>query len=73
MIAESGPEGGILITNVVGQEWLSYQSPVGLRPDLIRLEAPGRADGRTEVDCAVSAGVGFPLAAANPLLIDGTP
>jgi 2-methylfumaryl-CoA isomerase len=61
LIAESGPTGGILITNVVGREWHSYDQLVKARPDLIHLEVSGRADGGTGVDYTVNAGIGFPL------------
>jgi 2-methylfumaryl-CoA isomerase len=61
LIAESGPAGGILITNVVGREWHSYDQLVTARPDLIHLEVSGRANGGTGVDYTVNAGIGFPL------------
>jgi 2-methylfumaryl-CoA isomerase len=61
LIAESGPTGGILITNVVGREWHSFDHLVKARPDLIHLEVSGRADGGTGVDYTVNAGIGFPL------------
>jgi 2-methylfumaryl-CoA isomerase len=60
LIAGSGREGGILITNVVGREWHSYGQLVKSRPDLIHLEVSGRADGGTGVDYTVNAGIGFP-------------
>ncbi|CAJ1586698.1 CoA transferase [[Mycobacterium] wendilense] len=61
LITESGPKGGILITNVVGREWHGYDALVARRPDLIHLEVSGRADGGTGVDYTVNAGIGFPL------------
>lgn len=57
LIAESG----VLLTNMSGRQWLSYQSLIAERPDLIHLEVMGRADGSTAVDYTVNAGVGFPL------------
>ncbi|UXA11524.1 CoA transferase [Mycobacterium sp. SMC-8] len=66
LIAESGPHGGILITNVVGRQWHSYDALVTSRPDLIHLEVSGRADGGTGVDYTVNAGVGFPLVTGQP-------
>jgi 2-methylfumaryl-CoA isomerase len=62
LVTDSGPSGGILITNVVGRNWQSYEALVALRPDLIHLEVSGRADGSTGVDYTVNAGDGFPLA-----------
>jgi 2-methylfumaryl-CoA isomerase len=61
LIVDSGPAGGILITNVVGRDWHSYPALAAARPDLIHLEVSGRADGGTGVDYTVNAGIGFPL------------
>lgn len=52
---------GVLITNVAGREWHSYDTLAKLRPDLIHVEVSGRADGGTGVDYTVNAGLGFPL------------
>jgi 2-methylfumaryl-CoA isomerase len=57
LIADSG----VLITNVAGRQWHSYESLERLRPDLIHVEVSGRADGGTGVDYTVNAGIGFPL------------
>ena len=61
LITEGGPGGGILITNVAGREWHSYDTLAASRPDLIHLEVLGRADGSTGVDYTVNAATGFPL------------
>ncbi|WP_099023363.1 CoA transferase [Mycolicibacterium palauense] len=66
LIVEGGAGGGILITNVVGRQWHSYDTLAALRPDLIHLEVSGRADGGTGVDYTVNAGVGFPLVTGSP-------
>lgn len=52
---------GVLITNVAGRQWHSYETLSGLRSDLIHLEVVGRADGTTGVDYTVNAATGFPL------------
>lgn len=52
---------GVLITNVAGRQWHSYETLSSLRPDLIHLEVVGRADGTTGVDYTVNAATGFPL------------
>ena len=57
LIADSG----VLITNVAGRQWHSYDALTRLRPDLIHVEVSGRADGGTGVDYTVNAGIGFPL------------
>ena len=54
-------DAGILITNVAGRQWHSYDELVSLRRDLIHVEISGRADGGTGVDYTVNAAVGFPL------------
>lgn len=66
LITEGGPLGGILITNVAGREWHSYDTLAAMRPDLIHLEVSGRADGGTGVDYTVNAGIGFPLVTGPP-------
>ncbi|MEB3023810.1 CoA transferase [[Mycobacterium] crassicus] len=57
LIADSG----VLLTNMAGRQWLSFDTLSALRPDLIHLEVLGRADGSTAVDYTVNAAVGFPL------------
>ncbi len=52
---------GVLITNVAGRQWHSYETLRALRSDLIHLEVVGRADGTTGVDYTVNAATGFPL------------
>jgi 2-methylfumaryl-CoA isomerase len=52
---------GVLLTNVVGRQWHSYDTLTALRPDLIHVEVSGRADGGTGVDYTVNAGIGFPM------------
>ncbi len=59
-------ECGVLITNVTGRQWHSYDALNERRPDLIHLEVLGRADGSTGVDYTgvdytVNAATGFPL------------
>lgn len=63
-------DGGVLITNVTGRQWHSYEELVTSRPDLIHVEVSGRADGGTGVDYTVNAGVGFPLV-TGPAGYDG--
>ncbi|MDG5485573.1 CoA transferase [Mycolicibacterium gadium] len=57
LIADSG----VLITNVAGRQWHSYETLAGLRPDVIHVEVSGRADGGTGVDYTVNAAIGFPM------------
>lgn len=57
LIAESG----VVLTNMAGRQWLSFDALVSERLDLIHLEVLGRADGSTAVDYTVNAATGFPL------------
>lgn len=61
LVAESGPEGGIVLTNSVGRTWLEYDALVAYRPDLIHVQVQGLHDGTPAVDYTVNAAVGFPM------------
>ncbi len=52
---------GVVVTNAAGLSWLSYDTLVAKRPDLIHLQLLGRHDGSTGVDYTVNAATGFPL------------
>ncbi len=66
LIADSG----VLITNVAGRQWHSYETLVASRPDLIHVEVSGRADGGTGVDYTVNAGIGFPMVTGPTAVAD---
>ncbi|MFV8054736.1 CoA transferase [Mycobacterium sp. 48b] len=66
LVARLIAEAGILITNVSGRQWHSYEALVASRPDLIHVEISGRADGSTGVDYTVNAGLGFPVVTGPP-------
>ncbi|MGB6453703.1 MAG: CoA transferase [Streptosporangiaceae bacterium] len=61
LLASSGPDGGIVLTNAVGRDWLSYDALAEHRPDLIHLQILGRRDGGTAVDYTVNAALGVPM------------
>lgn len=61
LVASLIVDSGILITNVAGRQWHSFEMLSAQRPDLIHLEVVGRADGSTGVDYTVNAATGFPL------------
>jgi 2-methylfumaryl-CoA isomerase len=61
LLTTSGPGGGIVVTNAVGQEWLAHSALARIRPDLIHLQIQGHRDGRAAVDYTVNAATGFPL------------
>jgi 2-methylfumaryl-CoA isomerase len=61
LVGAPGPEGGILVTNAVGQPWLSYDAMRRHRADLIEVHIAGRGDGKPAVDYTVNCEVGLPL------------
>jgi len=61
LLTASGPDGGIVLTNAVGRDWLSYDELSRHRRDLIHLQIQGRHDGSAAVDYTVNAAMGFPL------------
>jgi 2-methylfumaryl-CoA isomerase len=60
LLASSGPSGGIVVTNAVGQNWLSWDQLATVRTDLILVEIGGRADGSPAVDYTVNCETGMP-------------
>jgi 2-methylfumaryl-CoA isomerase len=60
LLASSGPGGGIVVTNAVGQDWLDYDRLAEVRPDVILVQIAGRADGGAAVDYTVNCEVGLP-------------
>lgn len=72
LVTESGPGGGILVTNAGGRQWMSHDTLAALRPDVITLELLGRTDGTPGVDYTVNAGLGFP-SITGPLDENGEP
>jgi 2-methylfumaryl-CoA isomerase len=60
LIATPGSDGGILLTNAVGQSWLSHESMSKYRADLITVHIKGRNDGKPAVDYTVNCEVGLP-------------
>ncbi len=60
VIARSGEDGGILVTNLGAKGWMSYERLVEARRDLIMVLISGTPDGGAAVDYTVNAGIGFP-------------
>jgi 2-methylfumaryl-CoA isomerase len=61
LLGNSGSDGGVLVTNAVGQEWLRYENLISSRPDLIMVHIEGRSDGKPAVDYTINCEVGLPL------------
>jgi 2-methylfumaryl-CoA isomerase len=60
LVARSGEQGGIVLTNAHPRAGLAYDELRAARPDLIHLRLLGHRDGRNAVDYTVNAELGFP-------------
>ncbi len=60
LIAGSGPDGGIVLTNMPANQWFSYDALRAVRDDVILVSLSGHHDGAIAVDYTVNAGVGIP-------------
>jgi 2-methylfumaryl-CoA isomerase len=61
LVASGGKDGGLVITNLDGHNWASYERLSESRPDVIVVRLTGHRDGSAAVDYTVNARVGFPL------------
>jgi 2-methylfumaryl-CoA isomerase len=61
LLEQSGPHGGILLTNSLDRSALDYETLSQARRDLIHVQVLGRHDGTPAVDYTVNAATGFPL------------
>lgn len=57
-----GADGGIVLTNLTGPDWLEFERLCEVRPDLVMVDLKGHHDGAPAVDYTVNAGVGVPFA-----------
>ncbi len=57
-----GSDGGILLTNLTGPDWLSFETLKTIREDLVMIDLKGHHDGAPAVDYTVNAAVGVPFA-----------
>jgi 2-methylfumaryl-CoA isomerase len=62
LLEAGGPNGGILVSNVFGREWLADDTLRTHRADLIHVQVLGWADGSPAVDYVVNAATGLPYA-----------
>ncbi len=69
LICASGPQNGILLTNLPASGWMSYAALSRRRQDLIMLRLTGNFDGSTALDYTVNCASGFPIATG----VDTTP
>jgi 2-methylfumaryl-CoA isomerase len=61
LVAACPTRSAVVLTNSVGQDWLTYDALREVRDDLIHVHVQGRGDGTPAVDYTVNAEVGFPL------------
>lgn len=62
LIAASGPDAGLFLTNFPATDWLGYDALSRARPDLIMVNIMGNYDGSSAVDYTVNPATGFPWA-----------
>ena len=70
LLADKAGDGGVLLTNLTGPKWLSFETLRKHRKDLVMVDLTGHHDGSPAVDYTVNAAVGFPFA-TGPETIDG--
>jgi len=61
LVTASGPDGGILLTNLPPRGWLEHGALKELRRDVIQLTLEGNRHGGSAVDYTVNPGLGLPL------------
>ncbi len=66
IIADSGPGGGIVVSNAVGQPRLGYDELRTARADLIHVLIQGKRDGSSAVDYTVNAECGIAAVTGPP-------
>ena len=60
LVASCPPRSAVVVTNSVGQDWLTHAALREVQPDLVHVHVQGRSDGTPAVDYTVNAEVGFP-------------
>ena len=70
MLTDNGSDGGILLTNLTGPDWLSFDSLKKHRSDLVMVDLTGHYDRTPAVDYTVNAALGIPFA-TGPENIEG--
>lgn len=62
LLAGNGFDGGVLLTNLTGPDWLSFDSLKQHRSDLVMVDLTGHHDRTPAVDYTVNAALGIPFA-----------
>ncbi len=66
VVTRLAADAGVVLTNAVGRDWLTYEALSARRADLIHLQVEGHHDGTAAVDYTVNAEIGFPLVTGPP-------
>ena len=70
LVSSCSDGAAVVLTNVAGRDWLSYEALSAVRKDLIHVQVLGHPDGSPAVDYTVNAAVGFPLVTGPPAIAD---
>ena len=70
LLRTGGSDGGIVLTNLTGPDWLEFERLCEIRPDLIMVDLKGHHDGSPAVDYTVNAAAGVPFA-TGPQDVEG--
>ena len=66
LMTRSGPNAGLVITNLPVRGWLDYEALRAKREDLVMVAVVGSRDGRVALDYTVNAAAGFPFVTGLP-------
>ncbi len=66
LMTRSGPNAGLVITNLPVRGWLDYEALRAKRADLVMVAVVGSRDGRVALDYTVNAAAGFPFVTGPP-------
>lgn len=66
LMTRSGPNAGLVITNLPARGWLDYEKLRAKRNDIVMVAVAGSRDGRVALDYTVNAAAGFPFVTGPP-------
>ena len=66
LMTQSGPNAGLVITNLPVRGWLDYEALRARRRDLVMVAVVGSRDGTVALDYTVNAAAGFPFVTGPP-------
>ena len=66
LMTQSGPNAGLVITNLPVRGWLDYEVLSARREDIVMVAVVGSRDGKVALDYTVNAAAGFPFVTGPP-------